>query len=101
MQTKTCPNSKSAILPSLVELSREISTISGINFLDETIKSTCDFCPVGEKQQLLSFNMEEQILNRKLKLLRKISLFEKIFIFFPIFLLTYSSLDFQRHFYLK
>ena len=82
MQPKTCPNSKIVILPSLLELSREISTISGINFLDETIKSVCDFCPVGEKQQLFSFNIEEQILNRKWKLLRKIGLFENFFYIF-------------------
>jgi hypothetical protein len=35
MQTETCPNSKNAILPSLPELSREISTNSGLNFIDE------------------------------------------------------------------
>lgn len=59
-------------------------------------KSVFDFCLVDEKQPLLSFNIEEQILNRKLNLLKKMACLTRFFIFFSIFLLVCSDFGFQR-----
>lgn len=106
MQTKTCPNSKNAILPYLLELSSEISTISGLNFIDETIKSTCDFCLTDEGQRRDSYIMVQRNLSGQLDMLKKLSCLTRFFIFFPsscwhtqalIFSVIFTWNDYEYH----